>query len=229
MCGKIPYNNLVIERGYRVPAFLNLIGRTFTRWTVIERAPNVGRHVHWLCRCDCGNTGMISSTNLVEGKSRSCGCLQLDTVTTHNMIDTPEYATWISMRSRCYTKTNASYPGYGARGIKVCARWQSFENFLADMGNRPEGHTLDRIDPNGDYSPENCRWATPETQSNNRRNNWLLTFDGRTQTVAQWAKEVGISKNTLLGRLKWGWPTEDALTWPVERGRNNPHSVKPTP
>jgi hypothetical protein len=210
-------------------AFLNLSGRTFARWTVVERAPNLGRHVRWLCRCECGNTGMISSSNLVSGKSRSCGCLHSEIITTHDMTNTPEHATWISMRSRCYTKSSGGYRYYGARGIKVCERWQSFENFLADMGNRPEGHSLDRIDPHGDYSPENCRWATDETQNNNQRSSRYLIFDGKTQTVAQWAREAGLSKSTLLGRLKWGWPIEDALTWPAKQGRTNPHNVKPTP
>jgi len=134
------------------------------------------------------------------------------------------------MKSRCYTKSNIGYPYYGGRGITVCDRWlHSFENFLSDMGERPgPEYSLDRINPNGNYRPDNCRWATRETQDNNRRANRFLTWNGKTQTIAQWAKETGISKGTILNRLNWGWPIEDALSWPSERGRVNPHSVKPS-
>lgn len=213
-----------------MPAFLDLTGQTFGRWTVIERAPNRGRHVCWLCRCECGNTGIVISSNLTSGISRSCGCLHIDTITTHNNTGTPEHAAWNAMKSRCYTKSNVGYPYYGGRGIAVCERWRnSFENFLADMGHKPTpAHSLDRIDPNGDYCPENCRWAVLETQANNRRDNRFLTFNGKTQTVAQWAREVGLNKNALISRLEWGWPIEDALTWPAERGRTNPHNVRPS-
>ena len=214
-----------------MPSLMKLTGQDFGRWTVVERAANKGRHVHWLCRCECGNTGVINSSNLTSGLSRSCGCLQIDTVTTHNKTGTPEYKTWIGMKSRCYTKTNIGYPYYGGRGIAVCERWRdNFEDFLADMGhNQTLHHSLDRIDPNGDYCPENGRWAIQETQDNNRRSNRFLTFNGKTQTVAQWAKEVGITRGALLSRLAWGWPIEDAITWPAERGRTNPHNIKPSP
>lgn len=213
-----------------MPGLLNLTGQTFGRWTVIERAPNKGRHVRWLCRCECGNTGIVNSSNLVSGISRSCGCLQIDTVTTHKLTGTPEYGTWTAMKSRCYTKSNVAYPYYGGRGITVCERWlHSFQNFLDDMGHKPTpNHSLDRIDSDGNYCPENCRWADSETQNNNLRSNRHLTFNGKTQTIAQWAREVGLHKNALISRLEWGWPIEDALTWPAKRGRTNPHNVKPS-
>ena len=206
-----------------------LTGQVFGRWTVIERRQNKGRRVQWLCRCECGNTGLVMSNNLVSGISRSCGCFHIDTITTHGKCKTTEYPTWVSMKSRCYTKSNIGFPYYGGRGIIVCDRWlHSFENFLTDMGHKPgAGYSLDRIDPNGNYCPENCRWSTREVQDNNRRSNTILTFDGKTQTVAQWAREKGIHKTTLLGRLDWGWPIEDALTWKPAKGRVNPSHVKP--
>ncbi len=213
---------------------VDLTGKRFGRLTVIGRGPDQPRgrthRVQWHCRCDCGNECVCASTNLVQGKSRSCGCLQIDTITTHNRTGTPEHRTWIAMKSRCYTKSNIGYPYYGGRGITVCDRWlHSFENFLSDMGERPgPEYSLDRINPNGNYRPDNCRWATRETQDNNRRANRFLTWNGKTQTIAQWAKETGISKGTILNRLNWGWPIEDALSWPSERGRVNPHSVKPS-
>ena len=214
-----------------MPLLHDLTGQTFGRWIVLERAPNRGRYVCWLCRCQCGNTGIVRSGNLVTETSRSCGCLHIDTITTHKQTDTPEYSTWTAMKSRCYTKSNAGYPYYGGRGITVCERWlHSFPNFLVDMGHKPTpNHSLDRIDSNGDYCPENCRWALQETQDNNRRSNRFITFNDKTQTVAQWAKEVGLTRTALLSRLAWGWPIEDALTWPAERGRTNPHNIKPSP
>jgi len=134
------------------------------------------------------------------------------------------------MKARCYTKSNIGYPFYGGRGIVVCERWRtSYENFLSDMGRKPTPeHSLDRIDPNGNYSPDNCRWAVREVQDNNKRTSRLVTFNGQTKTVAQWAQDTGISKGTISNRLDWGWPVADALTWPSKRGRVNPHNVKPT-
>lgn len=213
-----------------MPTLNDLTGRQFTRWTVIERGPNLGRRARWLCRCDCGKTELVSASNLAQGKSRSCGCLHIDTITTHSRTGTPEHRAWTAMKSRCYTKSNIGYPYYGGRGIVVCDRWlHSFENFLADMGLKPGlEYSLDRIDSNGNYSPNNCRWAIRTTQDNNRRTSRFLTWNGKTQTVAQWGKEVGLSRTTILNRLDWGWPVEDALSWPSEHGRVNPHSVKPS-
>jgi len=208
---------------------IDLNGQVFGRWTVIERGLNKGRHVRWICRCECGNTGLVTSSNLVQGISRSCGCFHIDKITTHGEYRSPEYRAWVSMKSRCYTKSNIGYPYYGGRGIIVCDRWlNNFENFLTDMGYKPSaGYSLDRIDPNGNYCPENCRWSVREVQDNNRRDSVIITFDGKTQTVAQWAREKGIHKTTLRGRLEWGWPIEDALTWKPVKGRVNQRHVKP--
>jgi hypothetical protein len=210
---------------------IDLTGQRFGRWLIVERGSSLGHRVRWLCRCDCGNTGLITSHNLKSGRSRSCGCLRTDTITTHGLSKSPEFKTWTAMKARCYTKSNIGYPYYGGRGITVCDRWlHSFETFLADMGKKPDpDYSLDRIDSNGNYNPDNCRWAVRETQDNNRRSNHPLTFRGKTQTITQWAKEVGIPKTTILNRLNWGWPVEDALSWPSEHGRINPHNIRPTP
>ena len=208
---------------------LDLTGKVFGRWTVIERSANMGRHVQWFCKCECGKTGFASSTNLMSGGSRSCGCLQIDTVTTHGELRSPEYRAWAAMKSRCYTKSNCGYPYYGERGVIVCERWKyDFENFLTDMGRKPSSeYSLDRIDPAGNYCPDCCRWAIREVQDNNRRSSSFITFDGKTQTVSTWPREKGIHKTTLIGRLEWGWPIEDALTWSPSHGRVNPSHVKP--
>jgi hypothetical protein len=119
----------------------------------------------------------------------------------------------MQMIARCHEPTSKNYGDYGARGIVVCDRWrESFANFYADMSSRPAGTTLDRIDNDGPYSPDNCRWADLITQANNKRTSRFLTLDGRTQTVAQWARETGLNQGTLKSRLAKGWTTEDALT-----------------
>lgn len=124
---------------------------------------------------------------------------------------------WDAMKNRCRNPSHPAYARYGGAGIKVCDRWaDSFENFLADMGERPAGMTLDRIDTNGDYCPENCRWATQSEQQRNRRNNKFLTAFGRTQTQAAWAEESGIAPDIISARLSRGWSVEDAVTKPPQ-------------
>ena len=122
------------------------------------------------------------------------------------------------MLTRCNNKNDTRYQWYGGRGITVCDRWSKFENFLADMGERPEKMTLDRIDTNGNYCPENCRWATNKQQHRNKRSNRLLTHDGETKCVAEWAETVGISQGALASRIDvYGWSVEKALTTPVRK------------
>ena len=199
--------------------FQNLTDKRFGRLTVISRAQNNGRHVVWLCQCDCGNMTTIQATNLSGGRSTSCGCYQKEIVTTHNMSHSPEHVAWTAMKSRCYTKSNVSYKYYGERGVTVCERWlHSFENFFSDMGNKPSReHSLDRIDTFGNYSPDNCRWVEREIQSNNRRNNHRLTFGEETKTVSQWARTIKLSKSCIAYRLSSGWSIEDTLTKPSRR------------
>ena len=123
------------------------------------------------------------------------------------------YSTWVSMRNRCRNEKDPNFPAYGGRGIKVCKRWHSFTNFLADMGERPAGLTIDREDNDGGYEPGNCSWATPKAQGRNKRNNRLLTVKGETKTLAEWAEDLGISRAALGMRLK-NWTTEKAVTTP---------------
>lgn len=183
------------------------------------------------CTCECGTRFNADIYALTSGKTRSCGCLHRDmkktTPRTHGLSKTRTYNSWMSMKARCYTTTLNNYERYGGRGIIVCERWiHSFEAFLADMGERPEGMSLDRIDNAGNYEPGNCRWASGKTQSNNTRRNVHVTHDGQTRTIFQWAAHAGLSGHVLWKRLNvHQWTMEEALSIPL--GGRRAH--KPTP
>lgn len=134
---------------------------------------------------------------------------------------TPEYGAWTNAKQRCANQRHPLFPLYGGRGVKVCSRWRhSFDNFLEDMGPRPSSkHSLDRIDVNGDYTPKNCRWATKKTQSNNRRDNHFLEFEGKRKTVAQWARRTGLQVETIRFRLRQGWSVDRVLSTPPQKKR----------
>jgi hypothetical protein len=179
------------------------------------------------CLCDCGNITVVSLANLCTGHTQSCGCLRAEVTADRSYKHgasrrgkkTPTYNIWCGMvKHSCTDQNDKNWPNYGGRGIAVCERWQSFENFLADMGERPEGGTIERIDHNGPYSPGNCTWATRKEQNRNTRRNKILTYGDKTQTLAQWAEDLGINHASLLGRLNRGWSLERALT-EVPRGR----------
>lgn len=133
---------------------------------------------------------------------------------TVNLKRSPTYVSWKAMRRRCYNRSYPDFHRYGGRGIKVCARWRSFSAFLEDMGERPDGTTLERIDRDGDYSPTNCKWATRKEQNRNHAINRLITIGGKTQCVAAWAEESGIGDSTIRNRLATGWPVERLLEKP---------------
>ena len=143
--------------------------------------------------------------------------------TTHGMHGTPEYHSWEHMKQRCFNPNYKHYSNWGGRGITVCDRWKnSFENFLADMGSRPTSkHSIDRIGNNGDYRPDNCRWATKVEQANNKRSNRLITIACVTLTITQWTKEMGFSESVIYNRLKDGWSEFDAVMTPVRYKRKS--------
>lgn len=209
------------------PNSRDLTGQRFGRLTVLELTQKKSgrRELRWLCRCDCGNQRDFAGWRLSGGYVLSCGCLQIEQAivgsTTHGYSDTRTYKIWGAMRQRCTNPHDSGYHNYGARGISVCKRWQDFENFLLDMGEAPAGMSIDRIDNNGDYTPENCRWATRTEQGNNKRNNVRLEWQGRTQTVPQWARELGMKPTNIRQRLRDGWTVDRALSTPLHNGDLN--------
>ncbi len=169
-----------------------------------------GYHAKWLCRCICGNNTVVFLSSLRTGHTKSCGCLQRERTSkasiTHGMSRSPIYFIWKSMRQRCLNPHDKYYKDYGGRGIKVCERWSKFDNFLKDMGPRPEGKQLDRINNDGDYKPSNCRWATTKQQANNQRNCRQIKYKSRKITILELSEELGISYRALHRRINRNSP-----------------------
>lgn len=181
------------------------IGQIFGKLTVIDQLRSQNGHSQWRMICSCGTECTVSAKNL--GRStNSCGCLRktANKFTSHKQSKTSIYRIWGGMLQRCTNPNHTQYKDYGGRGIRVDSRWGSFENFHADMGDRPEGLSLDRIDNNDDYGPYNCRWATRQEQHNNRRNTLHICHNGKTQTFSQWATELNIPLGTLHNRYYSG-------------------------
>lgn len=169
---------------------------------------------HWNCKCDCGNEKVISGASLRSKKpTLSCGCLLLSGKpnSVHGMSSTPTYETYRSMRKRCENINDKEFKNYGGRGISVCDEWKTFDVFFADMGVRPDGSTLDRIDTNGNYCRSNCKWSTPKEQAANRRNSYNITHDGETKHVSEWSLVSGVATETIKRRIGYGWDVGEAI------------------
>lgn len=199
---------------------LELTGKRFGDLAVLAFAglTNQG-NTTWLVKCVCGTEKIVSSNNLIRGNSESCGCKQ-HPFKPNALSRLPEYGVWNTMRQRCDNPASEKYPRYGARGIRVCERWEKFENFLADMGRRPDStYQIEREDNDGPYCPENCTWATATTQANNRSTTQWVTHDGRTLKLADWSLETGIPRREITKRLLRGWTIERALLQPLRPAR----------
>lgn len=208
---------------------IDLTSQRFGMLTVIGAA---GCNKHgssiWLCRCDCGVSASVTANNLKSGNTKSCGCRRgRDRRTDHIPADQYRKTRWVweGMIRRCADPKCISFKNYGGRGIRVCDRWLSFLNFLGDMGVRPNGCSIDRIDNDKGYQPDNCRWATRHEQNNNKRNNRALTYQGRTMSVSSWARELNIPVGTITSRITRGWTDSKIIETPVNkkmRHRNHP-------
>lgn len=202
------------------------IGAKINKWTVVAPTRQVrvgGSRDAYVCRCECGSETVLSKSRLktqAPMQCHSCAAKEIRRAGgAWGQTQLPEYHAWATMKSRCLNSTHAMYKNYGARGITVSTRWLSFKNFYADMGPRPSPkHSLERKDNNGGYSKANCEWATHKKQSRNKRNSRLLTVDGHTRTVAEWAEQLCTSSTVVVSRIeKHGWSIKDACTIPVLR------------
>jgi hypothetical protein len=203
-----------------------VFGMVFGRLTIICRDPQNSRRC--VVKCECGNEKVVELCSLRTGKTTSCGCFRREVTATlklsHGMHSSREYRVWQAMISRCRYNypENAAHAG---RGIKVCERWKSsFEDFYADMGPRPRGTSIDRINNDSDYTPQNCRWATMDQQNSNKRSTVFATINGVTKPVFIWAREMGVSRKMVFGRIHRGWEVERALTTPP--GKQGRHERK---
>jgi len=198
---------------------INIEGKKFNRLTVIceiKKLPN-NHNRQFKCLCDCGNETVAAYCQITGGGKASCGCLKKESMSriakknkTHGLSNSRTYKSWAAMWTRCRSKKNKNYNG---RGIKVCVRWKIFKNFLDDMGIRPNNSTIERKNNNGNYEPSNCKWATNLEQGGNKRNNRILTFNGVSKTVSEWARFRGIKMTTLKERIVRGWDVKKALNY----------------
>jgi hypothetical protein len=197
--------------------FVDIGGEVFGRLTVHKV---VGRNKHnqliWSCTCECGSECEALGFLLRRGEKQSCGCLQKEAISklnySHGKTRTKIYAIWRAMMQRCYNYNSHAYLRYGGRGITVCDKWKSFECFYADMGDKPEGMSLERKDNSGNYNKDNVIWANDKAQANNRRSNVVLEYNGRKQTMQQWADESGLKIGTIWARLHRGWTVDRAIS-----------------
>ena len=199
--------------------FIDLAGERFGRLTVIERSPNDGRRTMWKCRCQCGSTVTVRAENLRSGNTQSCGCYEKEQTVKrlykHGMSGTRLAGIYNAMLQRCYNINNSGYQMYGGRGISVCEEWLNDPKSFYDwclLNGYGDGLSIDRIDNNGNYSPENCRWVDFYTQANNTRKNVYIEFKGEVHTIKEWSRITGIKYNTLYSRIVLaGWDISSAF------------------
>lgn len=210
----------------------DVIGKRFGKLIAVRQvddyiAPNGNRHKKFMCKCDCGKTTLTLKDHLVSGKTKSCGCLRKEAskrMTTHGEIHTRLYRIWGNMVNRCTNPNNPAWDNYGGRGIIVCDEWRSYENFRdwARANGYDNELTIDRINNDDGYYPDNCRWVSDRVQANNKRSNHLIEYNGVTKTMAEWAEVLGVSYRNLHNRIQ-------SLGWSVDRAFNQPYRKSPTP
>lgn len=197
---------------------IDITGHRFGRLVAVKPIGKQSGKIVWEFDCDCGNKANYLSFLPRAGHVVSCGCWRRRR---NGLASSRSYQIWIKMIKRCNQKNDKDYINYGGRGIRVCKRWEVFENFYADMGEAPKGISIDRINNNGGYSKENCRWASQKTQHRNKRTNHYISFQGETMTVSDWAEKLNINFSTLWKRLKRNLPLEKALVPHLLNGRSS--------
>jgi len=206
------YGTKIVSKG---DVLMDMLNRKFGKLTVLKEVGRSKQGILFECLCECGNTVVHAGKLLRSGNNKSCGCIYRK----HGKSHTPIYQAWCNMKRRCNNPTNKSYSNYGGRGISYDPHWEEFNNFLEDMKDSyRDDLTLDRIDVNGNYSKENCRWANKETQANNTTTNRFITYRGETLTVALMARKYGLSEKIFKTRFNEGWSVEKAIETPL-RGR----------
>ena len=208
----MPENNSNTRRAWN---YLDLTGQQFGLLTVLHLAEKRRGKIYWECLCKCGKTH-FASTGKLRGGLRTCGCQKGGY--RHGMHKTRVYSAWRAMLQRCRNPKEFNYHNYGGRGIKVCQRWYVFENFYEDMGDPPPRYSIERIDNNGNYEPKNCKWIPLRLQHRNKRSNRIITLDGLSLTIAEWAERTGVRQKTIGERLnRYGWNERDAIMTPTIR------------
>lgn len=194
---------------------INLVGQRFGRWVVVaEDGRASDGKAAWLCICECGKRRTVSGGSLRRGLSKSCGCLNLEHLkerAIHGLAETPTYSIWLGIRQRCMNPKSRSWIKYGGRGITLCERWMDYLNFLKDMGPRPHGMSIERVDNGGNYDPNNCVWATSKTQSYNKRNTRKIPLNGRFVTLDAYMDATGMSYAAAYRRATGVTPLDS--TW----------------
>lgn len=222
-------SELVFKEKPRYDRFIDNSSKTFGKLQVLGFA-GVGRNGSaWFCKCDCGNIVKVLQGYIKHG-TKSCGCSVKERLiivnTSHGMSRSYTYKSWASMIARCFNKNHDAYERYNGRGITVCDHWRKFENFLADMGERPQGLTLERKNNAGNYEPGNCKWATTKEQNNNQRTNRILTFKGESMNLTQWSERLSVTPSLLKARFKLGWSIERAFSEPIRQRTKSGNNFK---
>ena len=223
---------MIANKYINLPFYFNqdIAGKVYACLTVIaeghRRRDNGDSQIIWLCLCECGNVTLCMKQRVLSGGTRSCGCLTRDATFARSFVHggaarsgkTPTYESWRAMRARCEDSKSLAYERYGGRGITVCERWQLFAHFLADMGERPKGYSIERIDNDGPYTPENCRWGTAVEQGQNKSNTIRLAYQGQECTLRELSLISGLEYRILYERIrKRGWSVEKAVITPLKQ------------
>lgn len=203
---------------YKMTILRDISGKKFCKLTAIKPLFKKNRHWYWLFKCDCGKTIKALSNNVTRGHTKSCGCQKIK----HGFYKNRLYTTWLSMKERCYNEKDMHFKNYGGRGIKICDEWRfCFDGFKewAFKNGYKKTLTIDRIDVNGNYCPENCRWSTKKEQSRNRRNNKIIEYNGERHCHTEWEEILGFNRSTIYNRLKANWSIEKIINTPTKKER----------